>query len=186
MSDREETLSVVSAPVAFADVDYRTPDGARAACVVASAWSDAASCEERYVDIETVAPYRPGAFYERELPCLLAVLASVTTPYRMVVVDGYVDLDAKGTPGLGARLFEALGGRIPIVGVAKTAFRGATFATSVLRGSSRKPLYLTARGIDVGAVADLVRTMHGPFRLPTLLGRVDHLARGWPTPEATT
>lgn len=185
MSDSEEPRSVISAPVAFTDVDYRTPDGARAACVVASAWSDATPCEERYVDIESVAPYRPGAFYERELPCLLAVLASITTPYRVVVVDGYVDLDVEGTPGLGARLYEALGGRVPIVGVAKTAFRGASFATSVLRGSSRKPLYVTARGIDVGSVAEWVRTMHGPYRLPTLLGRVDHLARGWPTPDST-
>ena len=35
----------------------------------------------------------------------------------------------------------------------------------------------TAIGTDVQAAADGVRAMHGAHRTPTLLGRVDHLAR---------
>jgi len=47
----------------------------------------------------------------------------------------------------------------------------------VLRGDSRRPLYVTAAGLDPAAAALHVRSMHGPFRIPTLLKRVDQLCR---------
>jgi deoxyribonuclease V len=165
------------------DVHY-LDRGARAAAVVAASWSDPSAIEERTVLVDDVAAYRPGAFYERELPCLLAVLRNVTTPPRCVVVDGYVELDAVGAPGLGAHLHDALGGTIPVVGVAKTSFRGAAFALSVVRGRSRSPLFITARGVPLAEAEMLVRSMHGPHRIPTLVQRVDHLARGLVTPRA--
>jgi deoxyribonuclease V len=65
-----------------------------------------------------------------------------------------------------------------VIGVAKTAYAGSTFATPVLRGTSAKPLYVTARGIARDEAARLVRSLHGEHRIPTLLERVDHLARG--------
>jgi deoxyribonuclease V len=65
-----------------------------------------------------------------------------------------------------------------VVGVAKTAFQGSTFATPVTRGTSARPVFVTARGMDVAEAARLVAAMHGPHRIPTLLGRVDRLARG--------
>jgi deoxyribonuclease V len=163
-------------PVGFVDVHY-DGDSGHAACVVAAQWNDATAIEERTATVAPVAPYRPGAFFERELPCLARVLADVTTPLSAVVVDGYVDLDERGTPGLGARLHAMLGGSISVVGVAKTAFRGSTFARSVMRGTSRSPLFVTARGIDPAVAAEFVRAMHGPHRIPTLLARVDRLAR---------
>jgi deoxyribonuclease V len=132
--------------------------------------------------IAAVKPYRPGAFYERELPCITAVLARVRTPLRAVVVDGYVELDDRGSPGLGAHLHAHLGGAVAVVGVAKTAFRGAAFARAVLRGASRTPLFVTSRGIDVADAARLVQQMHGPHRIPTLLARADRLARGFAAP----
>jgi deoxyinosine 3'endonuclease (endonuclease V) len=33
---------------------------------------------------------RPGELYRRELPPLLSVLATVTDPLELVIVDGYV------------------------------------------------------------------------------------------------
>lgn len=135
--------------------------------------------------VDQVAAYRPGAFFERELPCLLSVLRAVATKVRCVVVDGYVELDAAGAPGLGAHLHDALDRALPVIGVAKTAFRGAAFAAPVLRGQSRVPLYVTARGIELAEAERLVRSMHGPHRLPTLLLRADHLARGLVTPRST-
>jgi deoxyribonuclease V len=170
--------------VAFTDVHY-VGDGATAASIVAAEWSDPAPLEEHIATVPSVKPYRPGAFFERELPCLVQVLALVTVPLQVVVVDGYVDLDETGAPGLGARLHTALGGRVAVVGVAKTSFRGATFATSVLRGNSRTPLYVTARGIATTEAARLVQGMHGSHRIPTLLARVDHLARGHVRPGRT-
>jgi deoxyribonuclease V len=75
-------------------------------------------------------------------------------------------------------LHEALGGRVPIVGVAKTAFRGDTGAAEVLRGESAKALLVSAAGMSLDEAVDGVRRMAGEHRIPTLLKRVDHLARG--------
>jgi deoxyribonuclease V len=71
---------------------------------------------------------------------------------------------------------------IPVIGVAKTAFHGSDFAARVLRGASRNPLFVTARGVPVNDAARWVEAMHGPHRVPTLLARVDRLARGLVAP----
>ncbi len=166
-------------PIAIVDVDYTEP-GACAACIVAERWTDAAPFETHAVRIAKVEPYVPGRFFERELPCILAVLPKIGVAIDALVIDGYVYLDAAGTPGLGARLFEHHGGAWPVVGVAKSPFRDADFATPVLRGTSRTPLYVTAIGMDVDEAAKRVVAMHGPHRIPTLLGWVDRLAAGDP------
>ena len=77
---------------------------------------------------------------------------------------------------------DALGGTRPI-GVAKTAYRGAAFAERVLRGTSQSPLFVTGVGIEASEAAALVAAMHGPHRIPTLLRRVDQLARGLGAPR---
>jgi deoxyribonuclease V len=162
--------------IACVDVDYRD-SGAVAACVLLRDWADAASCGEHVERIAAVEPYEPGQFYRRELPCLRAVLDRVAGPVDVVVIDGYVWLGPGGArPGLGARLHEALGGSIPVIGVAKTRFAGAG-GVPVLRGDSRRPLIVTAAGMDAAAAARHVQAMHGPFRIPTLLRRVDQLCR---------
>lgn len=164
-------------PFALVDVHY-VGDAACAACVVANGWNDAQPVEEHTVRVEGVAPYVPGRFFERELPCILAVLPRVRRELRAVIVDGYVDLDDAGTPGLGGHLFAHLHGTCPVIGVAKTAYAESSFAAPVLRGTSVRPLYVTAKGIARDEAARLVRSLHGEHRIPTLLERVDHLARG--------
>jgi deoxyribonuclease V len=122
-----------------------------------------------------VAAYQPGSFYKRELPPLRAVLAGLHD-VGLLVIDGYVDLDPAGRPGLGAHVHEEFG--IPVIGVAKTRFAAATHAVPVLRGTAARPLYVTAAGLPAADAADLVRAMAGKFRLPGALRRVDALARG--------
>lgn len=167
------------------DVGYGERE-ALAACVVARAWADAAPIEVAVTTIPEVRPYTPGRFFERELPCVLAVLERLTTPVRTIVVDGYATLDRSGTLGLGGHLHAALGGVHPVVGVAKTAYRGSEHATPVLRGTSQRPLFVTAIDLPVELVAREVMRMHGKHRIPTLLGLVDHLARGLVSPDAVT
>src|SRR5262249_23015162 len=77
----------------------------------------------------------------------------------LLVVDGYVDLDPGGRPGLGAHAHEVLA--IPVIGVAKSAFRTATHAIPVLRGASKHPLFVTSAGIPRADAAELVRLMAG-------------------------
>ena len=156
------------------DVDYREA-GAVAAGVAFSQWDAATPAWERVCPIAQVDEYEPGAFYKRELPCLLALLDAVPEPVHLVVIDGYVWL-GDDRPGLGAHLHQATG--LPVVGVAKTCFRSAR-ALEVVRGSeARRPLYLTAVGCDPTEAAVWLRSMHGDHRLPTLLKRVDSLCRG--------
>jgi deoxyribonuclease V len=91
-------------------------------------------------------------------------------------VDGYVDLDPGGRPGLGAHAHAEFG--VPVIGVAKSRFATATHAVPVVRGGATRPLYVTAAGIPLGEAASIVRGMAGAHRLPDALRRADQLARG--------
>jgi deoxyribonuclease V len=168
------------------DVDYRpqasAPDReqAVAACVEFQHWSDAVGVAEHVRLIAEVAPYVSGQFYKRELPCALAVLGDLAWQPELIVIDGYVHLDDHGQPGFGMYLWQALGEQTAVIGVAKNRFRsnpGAHGSLEVLRGESNSPLFITAIGIDIEQAAEHIRVMHGRFRLPTLLKRVDRLCR---------
>ena len=162
---------------AAVDVHYLSTGGARAAAVLAADAAFAHVLAERTAVIPAVAPYRPGEFYRRELPPLRAVLAEVRG-LGLLVVDGYADLDPGGRPGLGAHAHAEFG--IPVIGVAKSRFRTATHAVPVVRGSSARPLFVTAAGMPTADAANLVRRMAGRYRLPDALRRADHLARAGP------
>jgi deoxyribonuclease V len=163
--------------LACVDVDYREKH-AIAACLVFKNWADETPVNEHAVRIEPVAEYVSGEFYRRELPCLLAVLKTVHAPLDAIIIDGYVWLEAETKKGLGAHLFDALSEKVAVVGVAKTRFSTA-HAAEVFRGKSAAPLFVTAIGIDRDAAAAHVRSMHGAFRIPILLKRVDFLCRNW-------
>jgi deoxyribonuclease V len=159
------------------DVQYDdTNNTAIAAAIAFKDWGDAATVGEWTVEVAGIAPYESGQFYKRELPCLLAVLAVVDVPVDLVVVDGHVWLYG-GQPGLGHYLHHAIKKKAPVIGVAKRRFHGSG-ATEVCRGVSKNPLLVTAVGIEQGIAAAHIRSMHGKFRLPEMLKRVDHLARG--------
>jgi len=162
--------------IAILDVDYRKA-GAVAAAVLAKDWTDPSPAAEVVAHVPEVAEYAPGEFFRRELPCLLAVLRRLPAAPSVVVIDGYVWLGPE-RPGLGARLYEALGGTIPMVGVAKSNFRGVVgTAQQVFRAGSGRALWVTAIGIDAIVAAEAVRDMHGAFRVPTLFKRADQLCR---------
>jgi deoxyribonuclease V len=156
------------------DVDYRD-SVAVAAGVWFRGWTAASAEHEATAIIHRVAEYQPGEFYLRELPCLLAVLGRGPRP-QIVIIDGYVWL-GDGRPGLGAHLYEALDRKVAVVGVAKTRFASATDVIPICRGGSQSPLYVTAEGVHTAAAADRLTSMNGLYRMPTMLRRVDRLAR---------
>lgn len=162
--------------IAAIDVAYGSRGGA-AACVLFRAFGDASPVSSHVAHVADVAPYEPGAFYKRELPCILAALAAAPSAPEIVVIDGFVWLSADQRPGLGARLHDALGGGVTVIGVAKTSFAGSAFAEEVHRGGSTKPLFVTAEGVDAQTAAGWIRGMHGPHRIPTLLKLADRLCR---------
>jgi len=145
---------------AAADVYYLGSGGARAAAVVAA-----------------------DATFSHVLAPLRAVLRGIGG-LGLLVVDGYADLDPAGRPGLGAHVHTEFA--IPVIGVAKSAFRTATHAIAVRRGTSARPVFVTAAGMRRTDAADLVQNMAGRFRIPDALRRADTLARTGPPPVNQT
>ncbi|MDZ4683419.1 MAG: hypothetical protein SH848_09100 [Saprospiraceae bacterium] len=97
---------------------------------------------------------------------------------RVIIVHGFVVLDAADKPGLGGRLYEYLDKKIPIIGVAKTNFaQNITNKRAVVRGQSSKPLFVTALEMDLDTAADLTKNMHGNYRMPTILKELDRLTK---------
>jgi deoxyribonuclease V len=163
------------------DASYREGKAA-AACVLFRDWRDERSAEDVSAFIGNASPYIPGRFFLRELPALLAVLEKVTVLLDILVIDGYVWLDACHSPGLGAHLYESRGRGKPVIGVAKSRYRGAP-ALEIVRGKGRRPLYISAAGMEVEEAAKRIRIMHGPYRMPTLLRRADELSRRMQDPR---
>jgi deoxyribonuclease V len=164
------------ATIGFLDVAY-APDAAGVACVLADGWtSDTALATATRRIAGAATPYEPGELYRRELPLLLSLLEEIEQLPGILVVDGYVWL-GDGLPGLGARLFEAYRATIPVIGVAKSRYQGDTWSAEVLRGVSRRPLHVTAAGVELSEAAGWIRRMHGAHRIPAFLQQADHLAR---------
>lgn len=119
--------------------------------------------------------YVPGTFWMRELP-ILQKLVEHLHPHegrRIFLVDGYVWLSADGARGIGAMLWEdVLQRKDVVIGVAKTPYRHAPHI-EVQRQGSQKKLFVTAAGVDPIVAAQIIRTMHGAYRIPTLIKWAD-------------
>lgn len=138
--------------------------------------ADSSVCISTYeTTLSDIHPYIPGEFYRRELPCLTKLISMVDTPYDILCVDSYVDLEP-GHKGLGRHLYEYFQGKYPVIGVAKTHFHDAE-AVEVCRGESKKPLYVTSVGLEITEAVGIVEQMHGSYRIPTHLKKVDMLTR---------
>jgi len=161
--------------IAAIDVTYRESGSARAAAVVFEQFSDTIPHAVYTADIPQVEAYVPGAFFRRELPCIMAVFEMVQEPVSTVIIDGYVTIGKR--PGLGFHLWRQLGRRIAVIGVAKSHFAGSR-PVAVIRGFSSNPVYVTAAGMEMAVAAEKIRRMHGEYRIPTLLKRADALSRG--------
>jgi deoxyribonuclease V len=158
---------------------------ALAAVVLLNDWADVTPAQTWTTPIASIEPYVSGQFYRREMPCLLQLLSPVLPALKenggVIVVDSYVwlgtDVNGDKIPGLGAHLYDALKGEIPVVGVAKTRFAAASPVVEVLRGASQTPLYVSAVGIGLAEAAQSVQNMVGEFRIPEALKQVDRLSR---------
>ena len=92
----------------------------------------------------------------------------------LIVIDGFVYLDDDGRYGLGGHLYERFERRVQVVGVAKSPFKGSCkLVREICRGGSKRPLFISAIGMDVDEAARLVEGMSGEFRMPSLLKILD-------------
>jgi deoxyribonuclease V len=158
------------------DVDYRE-EYALAAGVIFDRWQDSTPIDRFRVPVHHIAEYEPGSFYQRELPCLLKLLNELNGLPEYIIVDGYVYLDGTQQAGLGKHLHDAIDGKSIVIGVAKTRFKDISSEFEVFRSNSQRPLYVTAIGISNEEAKSLIQTMHGQYRIPTMLKLVDGLSK---------
>ena len=160
------------------DVHYKE-NTAKAVGALIQNWDDAAAVQHVIRYIDSVAEYEPGSFYKRELPCIMAVLNQIDlSTVTYIIVDGFVLLDDLGKPGLGAYVYESINHKVPVIGVAKSNFhQNLKNVIPVLRGESNNPLYVTAVGVELQQAADLIKSMYGEFRLPTVLKEMDRITK---------
>ena len=158
---------------------FYSEDTAKTVAVQFNRWTDSKGSHMYEETLTGIAPYVSGQFYKRELPCILSLLKQIDlTKCEAIVIDGFVVLDDKGGKGLGGYLHESLKRKTPIIGVAKNDFAKIVRSKRVVqRGKSKKPLFVTALGIDLNEAAKHIKNMHGNFRIPTLLKKVDALGR---------
>jgi len=160
------------------DVHYKETT-AKAVGALINHWEDATAQQYIIRYINEVEEYVPGAFYKRELPCILEILKDVDLrSLSYIIIDGFVVLDDSGKPGLGAYVYESIQQQVPVIGVAKTNFhQNEQHVIPVLRGASANPLYVTAVGTDLQQAAEHIKTMHGEYRLPTVLKELDRITK---------
>ncbi len=154
---------------------YYFENNAKTVCVHFENWSDEQPSHIYSEIIERVSDYEPGAFYKRELPCILSLLKKID-PDKVdyIIVDSFVLLNDLGKLGLGGYLYNELDKKIPVIGVAKSGFHeNKKNVRELLRGNSKKPLFISAIGLELGQAYEMIKSMHGTYRMPTLLQILD-------------
>ena len=163
----------------YAFDSYYFDDKAKTVCFAFENWTDENPIQIYTETIESNAEYEPGAFYKKELPCILGILSKISLKNEdIIIIDGYVILDNEGKYGLGGYLYESLDKKNAIIGIAKTRYSQNTLhVVEVLRGESKNPLFVTAIGTDLQIAAQNVKNMQGEFRMPTILKKIDILTK---------
>lgn len=154
-------------------------DFAKTVCIAFEDWNSETESFIYSENTEISADYESGAFYKRELPCILSLLKKIDLKEGdLIIVDGYVTLDNSGKIGLGGYLYESLNKKYPVIGIAKNGFASEdSLRKTIFRGESKTPLFLTAVGINIDNIKIKVENMYGAYRIPTLLKKLDQLTR---------
>jgi len=158
------------------DVSYHKHE-AIVGAVLFRDWLDEKPVQKFVISCRIQDRYVPGQFFRRELPCITAMLGHVAQPVDFIIIDGFVYLGGEKKPGLGKHLRDSIGNKAVVIGAAKRPYLDTPKSTEVLRGRSRRPLYITADGISEKRAKSLIRNMHGRNRIPTLLKYVDRLCK---------
>ncbi|MFW0716795.1 endonuclease V [Pedobacter sp. N23S346] len=160
------------------DVHYKDDGSAKSVGILFN-WNDIQPKEVLIEYIKETAEYIPGEFYKRELPCLLKIVEKVCIhELEAIVIDGYVYIDNDKRFGLGGYLWETLNEQIPIIGVAKNFYQGnIETVKQIYRGKSKKPLYISSVGLELGMASDFILQMPGVFRIPHLLKQLDTITK---------
>ena len=159
------------------DVFYYEKNKGNIGGVIFEHWNDEKPAVELTAKIDNIAKYESGSFYKRELPCILKLINDHSLHPEFIVIDGYVFIDGISKPGLGFYLYNSLSCKTPVIGVAKSYYNGVPPYCELLRGNSKRPLFITSIGINLELAKEYISKMHGRNRTPSLLKLVDQLSR---------
>lgn len=161
------------------DVDYCERSGkGHAAGILCNTPLDDQPVKTITAIVYQIEDYLPGQFYRRELKCIDEVLKQTDiSQLDMIIVDGYADFGTDKA-SLGTCVYEKY--HVPVIGIAKNPFKGCVLDNIVVfRGNSRKPLFVTCKGMELENAKEIVRNMAGNHRIPLLIKEVDKSARDW-------
>lgn len=161
---------------------YYEETKAKSVGVVFESWADAKPIEIIASYKENLHEYESGSFYKRELPCIQELLKLTDiNQIHTIVVDGYVYVNNEKKPGLGHYVYTEFSGKVPVIGVAKSAFRdNEAVVKKIYRGNSTNPLYITSVGMELEVAAGHIQSMYGEYRFPHLLKLLDKQTKeGW-------
>ncbi len=146
-------------------------------------WSDTTPKKLITINYNKVLPYESGKFYKRELPCILKLLEEIDIAIlEAITIDGHCYTSNQKDFGLGAHLWKSLDYRVPIIGIAKNSFHNTEkVTTAIIRGVSKKPLYISSIGYDLKLAVKNVKKMKGNYRIPDILKIVDQETREYST-----
>jgi deoxyribonuclease V len=158
---------------------FYTDTKAKTVCISFEKWTDTNHSKIYTEIIDNTEQYEPGFFYKKELPCIISLLQKTDlTDIEAILIDGFVVLDDAEKKGLGGYLYEHLQNKIPVIGVAKNPFTQINKnQREIYRGNSRKPLYVTALGMDLDVAGEQIKKMSGNYRIPDLLKQLDILTK---------
>jgi len=129
--------------------------------------------------VENIKPYESGQFYKRELPCIISILGEFNLDLvEYIIIDGYVWLGTVDKPGLGTYLYHAFNQKIPIIGVAKSKYDHTPQDEDFAIEFAYNTASLEGNTITLEEAKNFIQKMHGDNRIPTLLKKVDQIARG--------
>ena len=155
-------------------------DAAIVAAVAFDDWAAAEGTRNYSLHIAHVEKPAKGELDLRALPWFIQLMEANRLQPEAIVLDGFVHLDAQDTPGLGLRLHDTLGGRVAVIGVSKSVFKGTDTPDQfcIFREDETPALVVTSAGIDLGAAKARIRAMHGRKRMPTLMKLAARIAKG--------
>lgn len=169
---------------------YYKDDICNTSLVVFESINDDVPCYSDTIYTTITSEYIPGQLYKRELPGIIKILEKLQKDrpnlwksITIIITDSFITLKTgdKEWGGLGYHLKEyldSIGCNDKVIyGVAKSNFGDCDqISKLVYRGKSKTPLYVQST-YNNNKAANVIKNLHGKYRIPTMLKMVDSISR---------
>ena len=146
--------------------------------VLFTRWNSGRAESVLSVKVENTESFIGGEIFGRELKVVNALLSQCKSKLDYIVLDGLVFSDGHSEAGLGKYIYDQLEEKVVVIGVSNKLVKGLPEECGLCRGDSGTPLYVTAVSVGLSQAKELITSMHGKFRMPTLLKLAEKKSRG--------